>query len=512
MEIREVGITPVPGAQPAGSDVRSDEVFDRLSTEIEKMSSPSAAGALDWQKVLDLSAEILSTCSKDLLVASYLSMALMKMQGLKGLAMGVHVWRDILTTYWETLFPAKARMRGRRNAIDWWLQKTSSTVTGLSPEQWEKDEIEALFGDLDTIDAFLRDNMEDAPILGPLMSMIGSVLSAKEVKPQEAPPAPQPAETRKAAAAPVPAAPASPAAAGPLPTGDDPEPFIKHAVDAMRTASTLLMERNSTDGLYFRINRIVAWMTITGPPPSHGGRTMIESPDEEIRESLKSMHHTGSWKSLLSACESRIPQYLFWLDLSRYVAEALEQMGQKVVAAEVTGHTVLYVKRLPGIERLTFADGTPFADPETRKWLTGAAGDGASPSGAAGGLMNQVEDEALKAQAMADGGNLAAAIGQLSQALNRATSVRERFLRQVRMCRFLLQNNQQRVSASYFHELLGLIDAYRLGEWEPALAIEAYEVILAGVGSTDRADEKELGRDAFGRLSLLDPAKAMDYA
>jgi len=510
MEIRELGITPIPGAQPAGSDARSEEIFDKLSTEIEKMSSPSAAGALDWQKVLDLSAEILSTCSKDLLVAAYLSMALMKTEGLKGLATGVHVWRDILTTYWETLFPAKARMRGRRNAIDWWLQKTSSAVTGLSPDQWEKHEIDGFFGDLDAIDAFLRDNMEDAPILAPLMSMIGSVLSAKEAKPVEAPPASQPLETRRSATPPE--APAAPVATAPLPAGDDPEPFIKHAVDTLRRASTLLMERNSADGLYFRINRIVAWMTITGPPPSHGGRTMIESPDEEIRESLKSMYHSGSWKSLLAACESRIPQHLFWLDLSRYVAEALEQMGQKVVSAEVTGHTVLYVKRLPGIERLTFSDGTPFADPETRKWLTGAAPDSASPSDSAGGLMGQVEDEVFKAQAMADGGNLAAAIGQLSQALNRAISVRERFVRQVRICRFLLQNKQQRVSASYFRELLGLIDAYRLGEWEPALAIEAYEVILAGVGSMDTADEKELARDAFGRLSLLDPAKAMDYA
>lgn len=514
MELRELGATPIPGAAPAGSDTRSEEIFDRLSTEIEKMSSPSAAGAIDWQKILDLCADILNGRSKDLLVASYLSMALLRTEGLAGLATGAHVWRDILTTYWETLFPAKTRMRGRRNAIEWWLEKTSSTVTGLKPEQWEQDKIDALFGDLDAIDTFLKENMEDAPSIGPLMSMIGSVLGPKEAKTEAPQPAVQPAAGKEPprAAAPAMTPAAAPAPVGPVPAGDDPEPLIKHGLDALRAASALLMQNDSPDGLYFRLNRAIAWMTVSVPPPSHGGRTMIESPDEEIRDSLKSMYHSGSWKTLLAACESRIPQYLFWLDLSRYVAEALERTGQVAIAKEVANQTVLYVKRLPGIERLTFSDGTPFADPQTKKWLADAMAEGGSASDASGDdLARQVENDTGKAQAMADAGNLSAAIAQLRDALARAPSVRERFLRQTRLCRFLLQNNQQRVSCSYFSELLGIIDAYRLGDWEPSLAAEAYEVILAGISSGDGADGHELGPDVFRRLSILDPVKAMEY-
>ncbi|PKN31426.1 MAG: type VI secretion system-associated protein TagF, partial [Deltaproteobacteria bacterium HGW-Deltaproteobacteria-20] len=162
------------------------------------MSSPSAASAIDWQKILDLCADILNGRSKDLLVASYLSIALLKTRGLQGLATGVHIWRDMLTTYWETLFPVKSRMKGRRNAVEWWVEKTSAAVRGFAPEQWKKEEIEALYTDLDAIDTFLRNNMEEAPAVGPLMSIVGSVLTTAEEKPrQEAAPGPKSPEVRQ---------------------------------------------------------------------------------------------------------------------------------------------------------------------------------------------------------------------------------------------------------------------------------------------------------------------------
>ncbi len=504
MELNELGITPIPGASPAGADVRSEEIFDKLSTEIEKMSSPSAASAIDWQRVKTISTDILAGSSKDLLVAGYLSVALLKTDGLAGLRTGVRIWRDMLSTYWDDLFPAKSRMRGRRNAVEWWAEKVSSTVRDLKPEQWKKEDMDSLYSDLDAIDTFLRNNMEEAPAVGPLMSIVGSVLAPIEEKPapQAAPPPTAPEQKQPAAARPA-------ADPGPVPAGDDPEPLINHALETRRAAAALLLEKDATDGLYFRINRTTAWMTVTAPPPRHGGRTMIESPDEEVRDSLKSMYRSGSWKNLLTACESRVTQFLFWLDLSRYAAEALENLGMKAASAEVAGLTVLYVKRLPGIERLTFADGTPFADPDTKRWLAAADSAPGQGEGDSEGLVKQVEDDTGKARVIAQAGNLPAAVASLRDALTRSPSVRERFLRQVHLCRFLSENDQARVSGSHFRELVTLMDAYRLGEWEPALAAEACEVILAGARGQGLED---LVPDVFRRLSLIDPVKAMEYA
>ena len=93
-----------------------------------------------------------------------------------------------------------------------------------------------------------------------------------------------------------------------------------------------------------------------------------------------------------------------------------------------------------------------------------------------------------------------------------APSVRERFIRQVRLCRFLRENNQNKLSWPYFREIVGIIDTYRLNDWEPALAAEAYDIILAGLSAADGNGEfKDLGQDIFRRLSLLDPVRAMEY-
>ncbi|MBP1748314.1 MAG: type secretion protein [Deltaproteobacteria bacterium] len=515
MDINELGAIPIPGTQPAGSDIRSDEKFEKLSREVDKMSSPSASGAIDWKKVVDLSSDILANSTKDLLVASYLSIALVKNEGLRGLATGVHVWRDMLTTYWDTLFPTKKRMRGRLNAIDWWLQKTSAAVRDLKPEKWKQEEIDSLYGDLDAIDTFFRENIDDAPPIGPLMSIVGSALAPVEEKAvDDAPLPPQPAEPTKTVTAPTAAKPAP--VIGPAPSGDDPEPFIKHALDTLRSASALLMKKDTPDGLYFRMNRAISWMTISAPPPSHGGRTMIEAPDEDIRDLFKNMHQSGNWKNLLTACESRIPQYLFWLDLGRYICEALGQLGYKTVAKEIAGLTKLYVERLSGIEKLTFADGTPFADQATRQWLSDIGGSGSGGSSSSrddDAVIARIENDMTAAKSLADSGNIAAAIGQLRDALTRAPSVRERFIRQVRFCRFLRENNQNKLSWPYFREIVEIIDKYRISDWEPALAAEACDVILAGIASANGNGEfRDLGQDIFRRLSLLDPVKAMEYA
>ena len=516
MDITQLGAAPIPGGEPAGSDIRSEEKFEKLSAEIDKMSSPSAAGAIDWEKVLSLSADILANDSKDLLVACYLSIALIRRNGLKGFASAVHVWRDMVTTYWETLFPARKRMRGRINAIDWWVQKTSAALRELTPEQWKQEDIDGLYGDLDTLDTFFRDNVDEAPAIGPLMSILGSVLTPVEERTAASAAQPAaPAEPSKQASA-TPAAPRPAPAAQPVPSGDDPEPLIKHALDTLRAASDLLMQKDPPDALYFRINRTISWMAVTSAPPGHSGRTMLEPPDADIRELLKNMRQANNWKDLLAACESRIPQYLFWLDLSRYICEALGQLGHAAAAKEIEGLTKVYVERLSGIEKLTFADGMPFADQATRQWLsdigrTASAGSPSSEDGDA--VMARIDADMSSAGSLAGSGNIAGAIGQLRDALAHAPSARERFIRQVRLCRFLRESNQNKLSWPYFRELVAIIDTYHLSDWEPALAAEAYDIILAGLALADGTEDlKDLRRDIFRRLSLLDPVKAMEYA
>ncbi|MFA6412761.1 MAG: type VI secretion system ImpA family N-terminal domain-containing protein, partial [Syntrophales bacterium] len=116
MARRDLGKTPISEDSPAGQDVRNDPDFEALSREIEKMSSPTLSGTMDWNRVLQLSEDILTNKSKDLLVLSYFSVALLKTAGLRGFALSVKILRESLEAFWEDMFPVKKRMRGRKNA------------------------------------------------------------------------------------------------------------------------------------------------------------------------------------------------------------------------------------------------------------------------------------------------------------------------------------------------------------------------------------------------------------
>jgi type VI secretion system protein VasJ len=123
--LEALGRVPIPGADPAGQPSRYTPEFERLEAEITKLSSLTG-GDIDWHAVANDAIAVLSTRSKDLLAAVYLARAWYALEGATGLARGLTVVRDLLTTYWDTLQPAVVRLRARRAALLW-------LSDGLSP-------------------------------------------------------------------------------------------------------------------------------------------------------------------------------------------------------------------------------------------------------------------------------------------------------------------------------------------------------------------------------------------
>ena len=89
MELPELGITPITADAPAGEDPRYLPAFEQLQSEVEKLSSPAGGCAPDWEKAVTLAAEVLEKHSKDLLAASYLSVALIHTRRLEGFSLGL---------------------------------------------------------------------------------------------------------------------------------------------------------------------------------------------------------------------------------------------------------------------------------------------------------------------------------------------------------------------------------------------------------------------------------------
>jgi type VI secretion system protein VasJ len=405
------------------------------------------------------------------------------------------------------------------------MEKVDAGIEGLETEKCPKDKHDTFLADLEAIDTFLAENIEDAPVLRSFNERLTSLVEAIEPPPEPTPapdapgaPAGEAAETPETAGEPSEAAPAPAAPAPARPEADisdaDGETLFKQGLEIFGRAATLYMNQEQISPVPFRLNRIVAWMPVENLPPATGEKTLIPPPDEQVITSLQNMYKSQSWDELLKAAESRIRQFLFWLDLSRYTAEALEQMKYPAISEAVGYETAAYVNRLSGIDKLTFADGTPFADEETREWLKSIAGkqggtDGTSSSGGSD-VEQQVAKELAEAQKKIKENKLSEALTGFSGKLNRASSVHERFIWMLGLCSLLLRAKKPQLVLPYIKEILKMMDNFKIEQWEPKLAVDGFDLVLSGLRLQGENKDEELIENVLNRISALNPARALE--
>ncbi|MDQ7031991.1 MAG: type VI secretion system protein TssA [Desulfonauticus sp.] len=527
MDILELGKTPISEEKPAGEDARFEPEYEAIQAEIEKLSSPTATGVTDWQKVKENAVYILSKKAKDLLIAVYLSIALLHTDKIDGIYPGAVVLNDLFHNFWDKMFPPKKRKKGRINAILWWKDRIENIIAGFEPVTCKKEKRDEIIKQFKEIDSFLGENLEEIPPLRNLIEGVSSLFmeeeekpepveapkeEPKEDKPPEQPQTPAPEKVQETQPAPPPEAP-SPSVEVELDM-DDPQKVLEKGLEIVSKATTLMAKANPFDPEIFRLNRICAWVVVDALPLAEGGKTMLPPPDESIVSALKRLYESQNWSGLVEAAESYVPQFLFWLDLSRYSFDALMGLNQARAAEAVAGETLWYVKKLPGIEKLTFSDGTPFADELTMEWLREIKKAGSSEESVSGGGDKKSEkiNEALKEiQEKIKSQKITEALLDFKTYVEQASCVSERFLWYIEVCKFLLKINKKHLLMPYVEEILTLIDRYRVEEWDPDICVKALEVTLRSIRSMGKEGDKEMEQKVLHKLSFLNPAVAMEF-
>ncbi|WP_321493579.1 type VI secretion system protein TssA [uncultured Desulfobacter sp.] len=540
MQLETLGTSPISEDAPAGKDVRYEPDFEALSAEIAKLGSPTAVSAVDWDIVIDLSSRILETQSKHLQVAAYLNYGLIKKSGWDGLSQGVHIFKELLEHFWPTLFPPQKRMKGRVGIVVWWVEKISAYLDGAQGVVWNTEKRSSLMGDLDAIDRFLSENVDDAPLLLPMIRKVSDLI--EEDAPVQPEPEPQPDPEPESAPQPEPepgsrpepegpAAPApvdgpvkpvravtpppspSPGARAVQETATDPEDLLDQGLDCLGRAANGFRGENIYNPVPYRLSRISAWTDINELPPATGGKTLIEPPDSDIIAGIRSLYDAGSWADLAESCEDKVRQFLFWLDLSRYVSESMEKLGAAQVSRTIDAETRVFVQNLKGIETLAFADGTPFADNATREWIRQISeGPGTASRQTAPGAdetrvdVGQAVDQAT---ALIRENKLDEALSLFKASLSRAGSTHEKFLWKTGLLRVLVGSKQTRIAAVYACDILEIIDRYSLDDWEPHLSVEAMSLALTSLRLEEKDENDALIQGLIKRVSLLDPVQAL---
>ena len=514
MDLLTLGKEPIKPDQPAGADARYDPAYEELQAEVDK--PPSASGGTDWAKVVKISSEILSQKSKDLLVASYLALGLIQTKKFEGFEIGCRIIRDLVENHWDALFPAKARMRGRIAAIEWWVEKTESVLEPLPKGPFAEARIAALRDDVDTIDRLLAEYIEESPSIRPLLDFVGSLEAV-------APPPPPKAPEAKAAPGPVRAPEgtlgtlgaeqaAAPVAEGPveISSPETAQSVLEKAMGEIARVADYYREEGLANPMTYHLARTAAWAFVEALPPSENGRTQIPPP--YTAETLRDLVENGQDEALVRTAEQNLGENIFWLDLQFRVSGALSRMGEEYAgaASAVRQETALLVQRFPGIQELSFADGTPFASEETRAWLkdlsaAGGAGDGGVPAAAA----DPTAKELGKARELLADGKLPEAVRRLQQRMRGSVSRREALLWRVSLCRLLIGTPEARHVVPLAEEILGDIGFFNLEEYDPEFALKALKVAWEGFQANAGVVPEGKLSEIRGRIAKIDVSAAM---
>jgi type VI secretion system protein ImpA len=269
-----------------------------------------------------------------------------------------------------------------------------------------------------------------------------------------------------------------------------------------------------------------------GQPPD---TSRCQAPTRETRQSLKRLAAEGDWTALLEQAERSVagPEGSAWLDAERYAITAMAQLSDVDRSAAASACRSLLralLQDFPELPQGELNDGTPVANSETRGWIESEIVSPAAASAQETYLppraetpgapqadpdeeASRVPDAWEQAQEKVRRGRVADALQLLRQAMNVATTGRERFVRKLQLAELCLMVNNHRVALPLSEDLARLVDEFRLEQWEDeqwsARVWAALYRCLRHAGTANGNAERL--QQVFTRLCRLDINQAMIY-
>jgi type VI secretion system protein VasJ len=520
---------PVSPEAPAGKDARYDARYELALAEIAKLDSPTA-GTVDWRVVVDQTDYLLQTTTKDLQLGAHLAVAMYSLHGLDDLITGVALLTALIEEFWAEVWPERKRLRARVNAIRWFVEHISAAMARTEPSAHDGDVIAGLELAVGRFVEAVRDQLgEDAPALGPFLEAVDRFklslptrtepprtvgAAAETASASEAPP-PMPAPP-PAAAPPLPNATPSPRA--PVPVASLPAPsgdavaFLRQVGTALISGANTLRRENPAEPAAYRAVRTGLWLHLQTPPPASGGRTQVPAPPEALRQTFARMQANAKWAALLDESESCLERFRLWLDPHRFSAESLAALGPTYTAARqaLIGELAAFLRRVPSVIDLAFADGSALASPETRSWIDAEVLP--RPMVTAAPALPAADDSDVdEARVLASQGKLIEAVALLQKRASSASTAAGAFRTRLELARLLLDGNRHALACALYATLDDEVRARDLETWDPALAAACLEGQLRSVRASSTAGHKiaEEWTALYTRLGRINPTLAL---
>jgi type VI secretion system protein ImpA len=132
-------LKPIPGENPSGESLRYTAIYDQIQ-EARRSDDDLNQGdwkrelkSADWRQVVTLSAAALSTKSKDLQIAAWLTEAAVRLHGYPGARDGFRLLLGLHQNFWDSLYPQPedGDMEVRAGALEWLNDKLPQALLAL---------------------------------------------------------------------------------------------------------------------------------------------------------------------------------------------------------------------------------------------------------------------------------------------------------------------------------------------------------------------------------------------
>lgn len=488
-------LQPIPDLN-TGEEPRESPVFAEMEREIDKLSSLSSDRQPNWTRIEQLGSEFLSQQSKDYLVASWLSEAWTQRHAMLGVNAGIALFAGLSEKFWEQSIPPVTRLRGRRNAMLWWVDRLCDWLEKQTDIAIGADLGETMIANAKSLDAALAEKDPEAPSLVRLLSLLQRIpVEQQAVSANESESSSQGAA--ELSNVPMNASSLSPSVSestmsstpGSVPnlkvpsfsgkieinSIDDVVSLLKPAQDYISKIGPALFAFDHAHPLAIYLTRFAARASIFEIPPASNGQTAIAPPAVSIVDAFEKVTGSKNAMGLVEFCEARVRAYPYWLDMDYQSARGFSMMGSAGIKMReaVVDMTLSFVNRLPNIEQFTFSDGMPFASLETLTWIKQCKEERS-------GYVHQDTFSEIRSQAQAQLSEGQFEQGQhiLHDYIDGNRSGREQFRARLMLVEMVLSQDPQADFLSFVEPLIDDCVRIQLDQWEPELASQAWELKL----------------------------------
>jgi type VI secretion system protein VasJ len=539
-------LQPLPEASDT-EEPRESERFTELEREIDKLSSLTADSLPNWVRIEQLACEFLTLQSKDYLVASWLSEAWTQRHAMLGVSAGLGLFAGLSAKFWDTSIPPVARLRGRRNAMLWWIDRLTDWLEKQTDVAIGADLAEKMISSAKALDALMAEKDPEAPSLANLLSHLQRIpveqpppTSVVEPAPEATSAATPDASGNAVQGATAAATPAStkapqisPAAATAATTTstaalkapsfsgtveinsfDDVVRLLKPAQDYIAQIGPALLAFDHAHPLAIYLSRFAARAAIFEIPPATNGQTAIAPPPVAIVDAFEKVSGSKNAQNLIEFCESRVRVFPFWLDLDYHSARGFAMMGTAGAKMRegIIDMLLAFVGRIPTIEQFSFSNSMPFASLETINWIKQCRDERAGK-----GHQDTFDEVRSNAQAQLAEGNLGDAQEILQGYIANNRSQREQFRARIELVQMMLSQDPQADLLALVEPLIDDCMRLTLDHWEPELASRAWSLKVRAARQVVESNNTEIdaNRRMFARAQMEQALKhlsVVDFA